>query len=53
MQAEARRQARREQGQCQTLEALRELAAARGYRPDWADYVWQARQQRQGWPMDR
>ena len=53
VQAEARRQARREQGQCQNLEALRELAAAPGYRPGWADYVWQARQRRQGWPRDR
>ena len=48
--AEAQRQARREQGRCQTLEDLRALAAARGYRPGWADYVWQARQQRQGGP---
>ena len=45
--------ARREQGRCQSLDDLKALAAARGYRPGWADYVWQARQQRQGWPRDR
>ena len=46
VQAEARRLAHREQGRCQTLEDLRDLAVARGYRPGWADYVWQARQKR-------
>lgn len=44
--------ARREQARCQTLDDLRNLAAARGYRPAWAEKVWAARQSRQrnpGW----
>ncbi len=44
--------ARREQGRCQTLDDLRNLAAARGYSQKWAEHVWAARQSRQrntGW----
>lgn len=45
-----RLQARREQGGCRTLEDLRELAAARGYRAAWAEKVWASRQSRhRGW----
>lgn len=34
---------RKEVGQAKTLDALRELAAARGYKPGWADHIWAAR----------
>lgn len=39
--------ARREQGRCQSLDDLRNLAAARGYSQKWAEHVWNARQSRQ------
>lgn len=38
---------RREQGAAQSLEELQAIAAARGYKPGWANYVWQSRQNRQ------
>lgn len=38
--------ARREQGRCQTLDDLKALAAARGYRLEWAEHIWAARQAR-------
>lgn len=43
---EARRQAKAEQSQAKSLADLRAIAAARGYKPGWADHIWQARQQR-------
>lgn len=39
-----RRQQRREQGRAQTLEDLKLVAAARGYKPGWAERVFAARQ---------
>ena len=36
--------AKREQAQCRTLEDLKALAVARGYRLAWAEKVWEARQ---------
>lgn len=42
-----RLQARREQAQCASLDDLKALAAARGYRPAWAEHIWAARQDRQ------
>ena len=39
---------RREVGKARTLEQLQEIARERGYKPQWAHYVWQARQSRQG-----
>lgn len=38
---------RLEEGDCRTLEALQALGRSRGYKPGWATYRWQARQQRQ------
>lgn len=40
----ARRHARREQGKAQTLEQLLEIERRKGYRPGWANHVFQARQ---------
>lgn len=40
--------ARREEGQCRTLEDFQALAEQRGYAPGWAYYRFRARQQRQG-----
>ena len=50
MVAAERRQARREQGQAQSLESLIELGRLRGYRNPsaWARYVWQAREAKHG-----
>lgn len=45
--AELRRLAKREQSEAKTLAELQALAARRGYKPGWAERVWQARQQRQ------
>lgn len=46
-QAEAtRRERRREVGRAQSLEALREVATRLGYKPGWADHVWNARQKK-------
>jgi DNA repair protein RadD len=33
----------REEGQCRTLEELQALGRARGYKPGWANFRWQAR----------
>lgn len=38
--------AKREQAGCRTLDDLKALAAARGYRPAWAEHIWAARQSR-------
>lgn len=38
--------AKREQSACRTLDDLKALAAARGYRPAWAEHIWAARQSR-------
>lgn len=40
--------ARREEGQCVTLEDFQQLAAKRGYAPGWAFHRYKARQQRGG-----
>lgn len=40
--------ARREEGQCKTLADFEELAKARGYKPGWAHYRYNARQGRAG-----
>jgi hypothetical protein len=45
---EVRRRAKLEQAKARSLEELRAIGAARGYRPGWADHVWRARQQRAG-----
>lgn len=45
--AAVRRERMREQGSAQTLEDLRALAASKGYKPGWADRIWQARQAKQ------
>jgi superfamily II DNA or RNA helicase len=45
--------ARREQAGCRSLEDLKALGAARGYRSGWAERVWQARQARPPWPGSR
>jgi superfamily II DNA or RNA helicase len=42
-----RRERMREQGSAQTLDDLRALAKAKGYKPGWADRIWQARQSKQ------
>ncbi|MDA8120759.1 MAG: DEAD/DEAH box helicase [Gammaproteobacteria bacterium] len=42
----AKRQERREQGMAHSLEALREIARRKGYAPQWADHVWNARQKK-------
>lgn len=39
----AKREERREEGKCRTLEDFRALAARRGYKPGWAFFRWQAR----------
>jgi hypothetical protein len=39
----ARRAERREQGQAQTLAQLTEIARIKGYKPDWAKHVMEAR----------
>ena len=48
-----RLQAKREQAACRTLDDLKALAAARGYRAAWAEKVWAARSSRprlhRGW----
>lgn len=38
-----KRDERREEGKCRTLEDFRSLAAKRGYKPGWAYFRWQAR----------
>jgi len=39
-----KRDERREEGKCKTLDDFRSLAAKRGYKPGWAYFRWQARQ---------
>ncbi len=48
-----RLQAKREQAACKTLDDLRELAAARGYKPGWANAVWNHRQDKTRWQGSR
>lgn len=43
----AREKAKQEQSKAQTLEDLQRIAAARGYKPAWAEHVYKARQSRQ------
>jgi superfamily II DNA or RNA helicase len=42
----AKREERREEGKCRTLEDFRALAARRGYKPGWAYFRWQARKRK-------
>lgn len=42
----AKREARREEGKCRTLDDFKALARARGYKPGWAYFRWQARQRK-------
>jgi len=42
----AKREARREEGKCRTLEDFKALARQRGYKPGWAYFRWQARQRK-------
>jgi DNA repair protein RadD len=42
----AKREERREEGKCRTLEDFRALAARRGYKPGWAYFRWQSRQRK-------
>jgi superfamily II DNA or RNA helicase len=44
--AMAKREARKAQGAAQSLEQLREIERARGYRKGWADHIYRARQAR-------
>ena len=44
---------RRQQAQCKTLEDLRELAAAHGYKPGWANAIWNHRQEKNRWQGSR
>jgi superfamily II DNA or RNA helicase len=43
---DAKRQLRSEVGRARTLEALRAIGEARGYKRGWAERVWESRQQR-------
>ena len=40
----AKAEERRVRAGCKTLDDLRELGQARGYRPGWAENIWRARQ---------
>lgn len=42
------KKAKRRQGQAVTLLELHQLAEERGYKPEWADFVWNARQNKSG-----
>lgn len=42
----AARHARQEQGRAMSLEALRAIAVKRGYRPEWAERVWDAKRRK-------
>lgn len=42
----AKRESRREEGKCRTLEDFKALARQRGYKPGWAYFRWQARQRK-------
>jgi DNA repair protein RadD len=42
----AKREARRQESKCRTLEDFKALARARGYKPGWAYFRWQARQRK-------
>ena len=42
----AKRESRREEAKCRTLEDFRALARQRGYKPGWAYFRWQARQRK-------
>jgi len=41
-----KRDERREEGKCKTLDDFRSLAAKRGYKPGWAFFRWKARQRK-------
>lgn len=42
----AKRESRREEAKCRTLEDFKALARQRGYKPGWAYFRWQARQRK-------
>lgn len=42
----AKREARREEGRCRTLDDFKALARQRGYKPGWAYFRWQSRQRK-------
>lgn len=49
----AQRRKRQEQGRSGDLESLKQLAKQRGYKPGWAEHIWQARQNKKRQTAER